>query len=165
MILLLLFSACTRWDGLAARNTVEEYCRLDYEGARISSRNKELLRRYFELTTWQVEPGWDESAIVSSYSVGPPRGAGDKADIDVAYSVVGLFLGGEYVTVASVQETNKYSLAWNGTSWQITGGRIPPHVSVPTFKHHLQNLIATQSDKAYTTKLQSILDQLQFDAK
>jgi hypothetical protein len=159
MLMILFFTACTRWDGLAAKNALEQYCKLDYEGARIGGHN-DLNKQYSALTAWEAEPGWDEVAIISSYIIGDPRRAGRIAVVDVVYYMVGRFTGEEYVQVAAVQEKNTYQVALTSTGWKIKSGLVPPHVSVSEFILHLQKLLDSESSSQRREKLQSQIEQL-----
>jgi hypothetical protein len=157
---LLLVVSCSRLDSQSAMQVVEQYCELDYQGTRISSKNLELWKKYYSLVTWDWEPGWDELAVIYSYKISEPAIKGRDAAVQVVYRIMGRFIGREYTPAKETIEENTYLLTWNEGGWKIKRGRIVPHISLKTWKLHLEDLISTQSDKEYVAHLQAILDKL-----
>ena len=61
-------------------NVVEAFCKLDFEGARLSSRTGHRITPY---VTWEDEPGWDIALAIKSYRIGTVSVDRQKARVTV----------------------------------------------------------------------------------
>ena len=158
LIAAFLAGSCSKWDGASAKAVVEEYCELDYNGARIGG-HPELNRRYSSLVSWEAEPGWDTVFIISSYHVGEPIKRGIFALVEVQYNVVGRSDQEEVTKGSAFQEKVEYRLARDGNIWKIDLGLVPPHVSLTEVILHLEKLLADESDSYRKQELHHKIEQ------
>jgi len=133
---------------------VLEYCRLDYDGARLSASKGE---RLFSLVTWEAEPGWDTAVIVSSFNAHEAQVIGPSAKVIVDYQVVGRFEGRPPTALEASSEHVEFRLVKRRNTWLIDHGKIPPHVSLPAFIAHVQTLVQlARNDKRQSALLRDL---------
>jgi hypothetical protein len=134
----------TRLDSLPARpvahlpgtatQLLEEYCELDFDGARLSSTTG---AQVWSMVAWENEPGWDSVKLVEGFTVGAPKVHGNRIEIPVIYEVVGTAVGPQVTRFAKELETVKFELESAGGTWKIMGPIIPPHVSLAAHERAL----------------------------
>ncbi len=158
LIEVLLIGSCSKWDAEAVKAVVEEYCALDYDGARIGT-HPELNKRYSSLIAWEAEPGWDTVLIISSYRVSEPMRKGRYAFVEVVYSVVGRSDEEEVTKRSAFQEKVEYRLIRDSDRWKIDRGLVPPHVSLAEMIFILEKLVANENDSNRKQELQLKIEQ------
>ena len=146
LLVTLLLPGHLTWAEAKPKIVVEQYCKLDYDGARIGI-YPGLAKKISPLVTWRVEPGWDSSVVISSYTVGEAAYDGEYAKVVVEYSTVGRFEGNSPMIPDVRQEKAEFRLVRNGTDWlieAINGELLLPHVSISAKIINLE-LILNQS--------------------
>ena len=131
-LVILLLPGCSAWAETDPKATVEQYCKLDYDGARIGI-YPGLADKVSPLINWHVEPGWDSSTVVSSYIVGEAVYDGERAKLVVKYLTVGRFEGNSSMIPYASQEMVEFRLVRKGADWIIDGigeRLLQPHVSI-----------------------------------
>src|SRR5690242_7210654 len=53
---------------ISPSSVVREYCKLDIQGARLSSDNPDI-EKYFTLVAWPDEPGWDGAVLIKDFAI------------------------------------------------------------------------------------------------
>ena len=119
------------------QKVVEEYCRLDLEGARMSSSTWAKVKG---LVAWEEEPGWDVVVIVATYRLGKPRMLGDEVHVPVTFNVLAKFEGDGPLELAERRERIDYELERQTNRWVIRGPIHPPYVSIATEVRSLRSL-------------------------
>lgn len=74
-------------DNLEVRKVVEKFCKLDFEGARLST---DAYTPMLELISYPVEPGWDRVIGITGYTITSISVKGNDAEADVHYSIPGI---------------------------------------------------------------------------
>jgi len=149
--------------GLPHRNTsrtvVGSYCRLDYEGARLS---KESWPRLKPLTTWKDNPDWQGFTIVSQYDVLASDESLRGATVRVRYSVLGRFESGLGYTAERGNEVVSFRLKDVDGDWKIEDLdlAINPHISKASAVTWLKITLAAEKDAANRIALQNALKTL-----
>jgi hypothetical protein len=131
---------------------IEEYCKLDFRGARLGA-SQPGNDQIAALSTWEAEPGWDSVVIISSFVVGEAKESGRTAKVLVTYNVVGQF-DGDSPFALSKQEMVEYQLVRRGNSWLVDKGLVPPHVSVSASSDQFELLIRQEKDASRRKVLQ-----------
>ncbi len=132
LLVIFLLPDCKVWAEQDPRAVVEQYCKLDYDGARIGI-YPGLAKRIPPLVAWRVEPGWDSSVVIMSYAVGEPTYSGPDATVIVEYAKVARFEGNSPMIPDTNQENAEFRLVRRETGWiidRINEGLLPPHVSI-----------------------------------
>lgn len=143
LLIAFLISGRSVWAETDPKSIVEEYCRLDYDGARIGI-YPGLAKMISPLAAWRVEPGWDLAVVISSYVVGETAYDGNRARVVVEYSVVGRVEGNSPVVLSANQEKAEFHLVRSGSDWIIDGINerlLPPHVSVSALIINLELIL------------------------
>ncbi len=138
---------CASQQGTGPKAVVEEYCKLDFDGARLSA-SAPGYQRIYTLVSWETEPGWDQNLLVSSFVVGGGVTTGRRVLVPVTYEVVARSAGDDPIQIAKTEERADFVLVYRGSAWVIDEGQIPPHVSVPAEIKHLESLVRDEADPA-----------------
>lgn len=120
-----------------------EYCRLDFQGARLSSRTYAEINR---LVSWEEEPGWDSVFITDKYEITGYAVYGDEAEVTVEYTLKGSISGQDF-TAYEKTETVIFRLGLTGGVWKITEPLIPPHCSAGVLLAHYTKLNNPEHEK------------------
>jgi len=140
-------------------NVVKEYCRLDSEGARLSS---ETWPRVAPLVGWEEEPGWDTATLVSRYRIESTAVGPDHATVIVVFRILGRLEDDEPIAPASKYETLAFRLERAGADWKIVRPVRPPHVTVRSMIEHLRALLQHEKNESdQKEKLEKQLRQLE----
>lgn len=146
------------------RQTVANYCRLDYDGARISP---EGWGRIQPLTHWRQNPEFNRFAVVTRYRILPEmRNEHGRYFFDVQYDITGEYdlAGGYFPDAMSV--TVQVEAGEPSGDVRIVGtsdGR--PFVGRPRFLQWLQAKLATETDPVAKSTLEASLKRLQDQSK
>jgi len=107
-------------------DVVEAFCRLDFEGSRLSSRTWNEILPY---VTWEEEPGWDMALAIKGYHIGEVSVSAKQAMVTVKYDI-------EKSQPHSLQpaelkkfEIVKFKLIKTNGRWLIDSGVPYPRVS------------------------------------
>jgi hypothetical protein len=158
VLLLILLLACTSsWAQIPlrggprrdpSRTVVGNYCRMDYEGLR--------------LTTWKENHDWQGFTIVSQYEVLPNTDGLRSATVDVRYSVLGRFELGLGYSAEPGREEVSFFLKDVDDEWKIDqlDPPIAPHVSKARAIAWMKNALAAEKDTANKIALQKALKDL-----
>jgi len=140
-------------------DVVKEYCRLDFDGARLST---ETWKNVQPLVAWTGEPGWDTVTVVSGFQVEETQQSPRMAMVTATFKVLGT-LAGDGLTVGKRKpEVVEFELRHINGAWKISKPVIMPHVSVASASKNIQHLIALEpkgADRKHN--LESLLQQLQ----
>lgn len=114
-LLLLLFPLASSAE-TSPRKTVEKFCQLDFNGARLSSSTYQDL---IPLISYEAEPGWDMLLAVSGYKVVSQEIQDDSAKVLVEYNIERA-----WPAILAQTEITKYSkatfhLSKVGEIWKI----------------------------------------------
>lgn len=135
-------------------SVVQEYCRLDFGGARLSSQNPNL-DKIFALVTWPDEPGWDSAVVVKKYTVVRTVPGHLTSSVTVRYSVLGEMNGVEVVASPKHREFVTFVLSKTGKPWKIKRPVIPPHISVHAAISLLNDLLEIEKDPERRRQIRS----------
>jgi len=139
LLVLLATSVSPDIDLSTPRGVVEEFCRLDAAGGRLSSVGYES---FLPLVAWPAEPGWDAVVVIrglrTSRAVLDPSGR--EAAVTVVYDVVGVIGGDSWYPFDSIQagtDLHKvatpeivFKLRRDAERWKLVGPLIHPRVQL-----------------------------------
>lgn len=128
---------------LRPKDVVKEYCRLDFEGARLSSETRSQVA---SLIAWEEERGWDQAVIVSKYRVTNVVVRGNHATARVEFKVLGRLEGDEPFVPGRRLEAVHFGLERAEDVWKIENPIIAPHVSVRSMIQHLRGWIEHEKE-------------------
>jgi len=142
-----------------SRTVVGTYCRMDYEGTRLS---KESWPRLRALTTWKDNPEWRGFTVVSQYDVMTNDDGLRAATVGVRYSVLGRFEPGMGYTAERGIEDVFFHLKDVDSDWKVDDldPAINPHVSKASAIAWLKTALAAEKDAANRIALQNALKTL-----
>jgi hypothetical protein len=132
---------------LGPLDIVKRYCELDYDGARLKSESFPAMDK---LQSWKVEPGWDQTIIVKSFTIKSHTIHGTSAVVSVEYALAGLLDGEEFQSKPEIQSID-FKLKRIGDSWRITGPVITPHVSPAAMQKHIDGLVKLEGQESMET--------------
>ena len=124
-------------------DVVDEFCRLDYGGVRLSSLNP----RWAEYNILIQGAGdWPEEPvkIIAGFRVISARQNKSTAAVDVEYDVRGTLRGGlesDRILDDQGSEAVTFPLLRVKRSWKITAFELPPHVSVDAMRDHIRDIM------------------------
>ena len=126
-------------------SVVREYCRLDLEGARLSSNNPDS-EKYFALVAWPDEPGWDGAIVIRNFAVTRSSSGQALAEVTVKYSVLGTLSGAAVTASPRHEESVTFTLKRSGSTWKIERPLISPHISVNAAIATLRGVLNGEKD-------------------
>ncbi len=135
------FSKCT--FALSAKDVVQKYCKLDYDGATLSSHNFNKISNLLDLEEIQ-DSGWDTVDIILNFDIVD----NDRNDntVSVKYDVIGTIEGsGEFIQ-KNILCIVDYILVKKNNVWKIQN-RSYPRISVNTAIDHLSKLLSLEQDE------------------
>ncbi len=122
-------------ETLSPWEVVDLFCTLDAEGARLAS-SAGLHPDIDKLTAWSNEPGWDETTVIRSFSVGDADSFGNFAHVEVRFSVIGT-LTPDHLEPMPPDQTVEFHLERKGRVWTIESPLYEPHVFRSELLHRL----------------------------
>jgi len=140
----------------APAKVVDQYCTLDYNGARLTSNG---MAQISKLASFKGEPGWDSVVVSESYCINSSRINGDHASVQVQYSNFGDLAGTDF-NPRQTLEIVIFKLKRSKEGWKITSPLICPHVSKNSIVQNIQTLIANEGDSKELNSVLSILKAL-----
>lgn len=140
-------------------SVVQEYCRLDLKGARLSSQNPDN-ERVSALVTWLIEPGWDTSVVVRTFEIVSTSLGPSKSSVTVRYIVLGNMFGAKITQSRQHEELVTFVLTKSRDLWRIERPLIAPHVSVPSAISALNSLLINEKDPEQIKRLNAGVDVL-----
>ncbi|PYU35098.1 MAG: hypothetical protein DMG28_03845 [Acidobacteria bacterium] len=144
---------------LRPKDVVKEYCRLDFEGARLSSDTRSQVA---SLIAWEEERGWDQAVIVSKYRVTNVVVRGNHATARVEFKVLGRLEGDEPFVLGRRVEAVHFGLERTEDVWKIENPIIAPHVSVHSMIQHVRGRIEHEKEGSeHRAELEEQLRQLE----
>jgi hypothetical protein len=142
-----------------AKNTVREYCRLDYMGGRLAH---DTWIRMQPLTTWKDNPDWHSVTVVSRYDMGDSSESIHSARISVHYQVIGRFAPGIGFTPDAASEDVDFRVKEVDGDWLIdSADPLVPHVSRQRVIQWLQAALAREKDPGNRAAAEQALRHLQ----
>jgi hypothetical protein len=137
------------------RTLVSNYCRLDYEGARLDPKSWPKLQ---PLVWWTESPKYSQIDVVARYVVDPePVSRNNKYIVSVHYRLLGTYdLANGYVPepAGSMQNVD-FLISSENTEWRIADAENTfPHPSRATMLKWLNERLATEQDAAVKDRLQ-----------
>jgi hypothetical protein len=145
----------------AAQNVVREFCRLDYQGARLSP---EGWARVKPLTTWSDNPAWRYFEVISRYDQLDDNTSLHSARVTVRYLRLGSFEMGVGFTPARDTQDVQFSVKEIDQGWRIDTtdpDPLQPQVSKSVAVQWLQAKLKTSTDPGEKASIESALKQLQ----
>ncbi len=130
-----------------SRAVVGKYCRMDYQGFRLT---KDTWPRLKAVTTWKDNPDWQGFTVISQYELLEVDEGLRAAAVSVRYNVVGRFeIGLGYVPDRASEQVN-FVLKEEEGDWKIDKQDPPinPHVSKIQAIAWLKSTLATEKDSA-----------------
>ncbi|MGI9103700.1 MAG: hypothetical protein ACR2IF_14775 [Terriglobales bacterium] len=145
--------------GNEARNTVQSYCRLDYDGARLT---KDGWTRLRPLSMWKQNPDWQGFTVVSQYEIIAAEQGLRGATVAVKYPVLGSFIVGEGYTSEPATEVTTFRLKETDDAWRIDSiePNMRPHVSKLRALTWLKGAASSEQDPGRNAALQQAIKAL-----
>jgi hypothetical protein len=145
------------------RNVVTSYCRMDYQGFRLTPDTWEKMKA---LTTWKHNPDWQGFTIVSQYDIASANEGLRSASVDIRYSVLGRFDPGIGYAADPHSETVNFRLQKADDQWKIEDQdpSIDPHLSKPKAIAWLKSALDKEKDPANRIAIQKALKALDTSA-
>ena len=138
-LIALATSTAPQIDLTTPRGVVTEFCRLDANGARLSTA---AYRKINPLVAWPEEPGWDTAVVIGGYETSKASfdGDGERATVVVSYEVLGVLSGERWYPLERIEPDSifhrfiarqvTYTVEQNGNSWRLVGPVVHPHVDL-----------------------------------
>lgn len=144
------------------RELVAQYCRLDYEGARLSAQGWPKVQT---LVTWRSNPDYPLVNVISRFTIDneptPERG---KYTVTVHYRLLGRFTVGEGYSkdAANTTEDAVFTVAQTNGDWRITEVEPNyPRPSKPATLRWLNDNLSRTQDGAARIVYQQAIDELE----
>jgi hypothetical protein len=140
---------------------VSQYCRLDYEGARLDPQTWAKLE---SLVSWKTNPDYEHIDVIARYTVeATPVVAHGKSTVKVEYQSLGQFeTGVGYSRRAESSKVVEYTVTGENGEWRISDAEPNfPHVSRAAMLRWLNEQIGTTQDPNAKNLYQETLRQLQ----
>ncbi len=149
----------TRHSRQPVRSVVGTYCRLDFDGGRMS---KETWERMKALTTWKENQDWQSFAMISQYEVVAVNEGSRSSLVEVTYSIIGKFERGIGYAAERDKESVVFRLRDVDDEWRIDDIDPPivPHVSKPRAIAWLKAASAAEKDPGNKIVLEQAIKQL-----
>jgi hypothetical protein len=146
------------------RSNVSNYCRLDYDGARLSP---EGWARLQPLTSWRQNPDYKRFVVVTRYQILPDmRYEHGRYIFDVQYDASGEYdLAGGYFPGAMSLTVQVEVSELSGDIRVVETSEGRPFVGRPRFLQWLQAKLNTETDPAAKATFQTSLQRLQDQTK
>ncbi len=115
--------------------TVKAFCDLDAQATRLSSETWPRVRPYI---SWDDEAGWDQTVVISGFSVARTEmRSAAAASVIVEYQVAGV-LSGDYLRSRRTERIT-FTVRKSAEGWKITSPDfMPPHVLMQPLVRHLE---------------------------
>lgn len=138
------------------RTLIGQWCRSDYEGARLSP---DGWKKFDAVTSLKSNPDFNSIYVISRYQMNPPERVSMEAS--VTYSVIGRYeLGIGYTLLSDTRDLN-FKFSDKSGDLQISEIDPPqPNVSKPAFIAWLKTQLANAKSVSEKMPLQQALDQL-----
>lgn len=145
---------------LSAMDVVKKYCKLDYNGASLSSHTFEEIRILLDWEEDQDGAGWDIADVILGYEIIDNKNNEKMSEITVKYNILGTLDGtGEFVQKKNIDIVN-FILVKKNNLWKIqTSGY--PRISINTAINHLSELVSIEKDKKRKLILKSSIKELE----
>jgi hypothetical protein len=140
---------------------VSQYCRLDYEGARLDPKS---WTKFQPLVSWKTNPDYAHIDVIARYTVeATPLVAHGKSTVKVQYQSLGQFeTGVGYSRRAESSKEVEYTVTAENGEWRISDTEPNfPHVSRAAMLKWLNEQISTTQDPNARKLYQETLRQLQ----
>lgn len=138
---------------------MEEYCRLDRNGARLSSDTADS-ERIAKLATWPIEPGWDSLVAIRAFELVSVTQKPKYSIVVVRYTVLGSMFGATVTPARKRTELVRFVLVPAFHGWQIQRPMIPPHVSVSTALSAMEKIGGEEKDSDQIRRLHAGIEVL-----
>jgi len=135
-------------------SVVRDYCKLDFEGARLSSESSDF-EKYFALVAWPDEPGWDGAVVIRNFRIVLSGSAQPVSKVTVRYVVLGNMSGARVTASPQHEEGVTFVLKRSGDTWKIEHPLIPPHISVHAAIVALSSLLKGEKDPEQRRRLRA----------
>lgn len=143
------------------RELVAQYCRLDYEGARLSAQDWPKVE---SLVTWRSNPDYPLVNVISRFTIDnepvPERG---KYTVTVHYRLLGRFTVGEGYSREAANSTEDvvFTVAQSNGDWRVTEVEPNyPRPSKPAMLKWLNANLSNTQDPAAKVVYQQAIDEL-----
>ncbi|MDD1777112.1 MAG: hypothetical protein LUQ65_03015 [Candidatus Helarchaeota archaeon] len=126
------------------RGLAQLFCKLDFEGVRLSTDNyQKSVMPQFLVEAEQESPGWDTVVLISKYKIEKEIIKGKQATVTVSYQVVGIM--SNELTVSNHKEPYTFRLKKQQNKWVLLEPYdLPQHISIDTAIKHLAWLLKVQ---------------------
>lgn len=108
------------------RETVENFCRLDFEGARLSSNSWSKIR---PLIAYEEELGWDTALGILAYQIDTISITGNKANVVVRYEIVKAYPSDFSPSELKDLKVVQFNLVKKNNNWLLSSYILYPRVS------------------------------------
>ena len=146
-------------DETSPASVVQNYCKLDLDGARLSSQNPQS-DKIASLATWPIEPAWDTSVVVSNCQTISTSLGLKRSSVTVRYLLLGSMFGAQITRSQKRKELVKFVLTKSRDGWLIEHPLIAPHISVSAAISALNSLLINENDPEQIKRLQAGVDLL-----
>ena len=126
------------------RKVVLAYCEADSAGMRT---NSATWGEISGLITWDAEPGWDSSRIITGFELLQSHVEGDTAIVTIRYSLAGELNGAQLNSAGDAVEIVNFRLVEIEGRWRICAPVIKPHISVSSTVSRLKRALKKHSGK------------------
>jgi hypothetical protein len=143
------------------QNTVREFCRQDFLGARLSGDGWNRVKR---LTTWKDNPAWRTFHVISRYDQTSVSTGFHSARVGVKYIVLGRFELGAGYSSLNESENAEFKLRETEEEWRIDDTDpelLEPQISRQTALQWLQEKQKTVTDAGEKASIETALKALQ----
>lgn len=117
-------------DNFAPKDTVQAFCKVDFEGARTKLENYQEVIPY---VIWDVEIE-KNAHIVSDFRIVNSLETEDEANVAVLYTKVGKLLDGKIEEFAETSDIVTYKLIKESDRWKIQYPMPPAYISLEAAK-------------------------------
>jgi hypothetical protein len=143
------------------RGMVSQYCRLDYEGARLDS---QLWPKLQPIVWWKNAPEFTQINVIARYTVDQdPVSDHGKFTVTVHYRMLGTYdLATGYLRESGATQDVSFIVSAENGEWRISDAENTyPHPSKTAMLKWLNEKLSATQDAATKARLQDALTQLQ----
>jgi hypothetical protein len=128
---------------LSPSQSVRDFCRLDFQGVRLSSKHPSA-QKFAHLLAGDGEFPEEPVKIVAAYHVLAVSENDGTATVHVTYELLGQLTGAlesDGITLQRASEEVEFSLLRANGLWKVKPFDFPPHVSARALRDHIRDVL------------------------